>query len=293
MKRYIRAAFDPSMPDWMRKTLKGHLGEKLANKYGIALDKVKVLDYDPGTADVLTIYKLRTDYGTRVYIPGVNDDETAAINKRYRKLGSIAKSKLPVMSVDIGFIDLTNPEFKLIRRERYEDPRYIYDRGTSNGYYAGQYKMYKSSPDEPDVWSETGKRGRHEVGYRDKSGYAVPTPESQIARYYSMFPEKVTDKVDAVYARLCEVRDKLFSFDFSAPAQRGYSDASYRNATSYFASAVEEYRNVLHQLKGANFGELSDLRYWGYTPKDFSRDLDNIKSSLDSAEKYFEAALRN
>lgn len=293
MKRYIRAAFDASMPSWLKSFWRGNRAADLAKRYKVGLDRAKILDYDPGTEKVLTIYNIKPDYGTTVYIPGINDDQEERINGRYRKLGNISKSKLPMMSQDIAYIDLTDPSNLVETRERYQDPRYIYDGYSKKGEYGGQYAYKKyigdgKYEDEP-TWTSTGKRGRRERSSRDKSGYVIPSPESQIARYYSMFPDRITAKTDAVYQELTELRDKLFSFDFSGPAKRDWGSNDYRNALSYFSSAVDSYQRILKKLSNMDITDMDEFSLYGI--KDLTRDLTDIRSDIQQSNTYFEEAI--
>ena len=134
MKRYIRASIDPSAPDWLKKALAGSFGQNLVKRAQVALDKAN-FSKEPTGSNTLPIYLLQTDYSNSVYAPGVNDSEEATINGRWRKLGSIAKSKLPQMAIDTVYVDLDDPANKYERRTKYQDPRYEY-RYSDRGRYA-------------------------------------------------------------------------------------------------------------------------------------------------------------
>ena len=180
MKRYIRASITPSAPDWLKRALTQRYGGGIKNgllKRGIALDKVNFTSEKPYGDTGLPIYLIATDYGTEVYAPGVNDDTTAIINGRTRKLGSIAKSKIPEMAVDVVYIDLADPASKAPRKERYRDPRYEY-RSSSQGSYAGQYKRQNYNYDTHEYdegyeWSKMGKTPSNESRARDKRSHLL------------------------------------------------------------------------------------------------------------------------
>lgn len=284
MKRYIHASFDTSMPEWVRRSLTGkfsNLRSKLIKKYGIALDRAQFLDQP--TANSLPVYHLATDYGTHVYIPGVNDDETATFNKRNRKLGSLAKSSLPNLAVETVYIDLDDPNNMVEKRERYQDPRYTY-RYSDRGDYAGQYKhapYIGNGEYGPEEWSKAGKVPSNERRARDKSGYKVPSPEERISDYYTKFPQKVTDKVDAVYDSIMEVKQELLNSDFNKPVDDRYNDAATNIASAYrtFSSVVSRYRNLLSLLDDNRMlrgrGMLGD-----YSIREFSQTISYIKDDL-------------
>lgn len=284
MKRYIHASFDTSMPEWVRRSLTGkfsNLRSKLIKKYGIALDRAQFLDQP--TANSLPVYHLATDYGTQVYIPGVNDDETATFNKRNRKFGSLAKSSLPTLAVETVYIDLDDPNNMVEKRERYQDPRYTY-RYSDRGDYAGQYKhapYIGNGEYGPEEWSTAGKVPSNERRARDKSGYKVPSPEERISDYYTKFPQKVTDKVDAVYDSIMEVKQELLNSDFNKPVDDRYNDAATNIASAYrtFSSVVSRYRNLLSLLDDNRMlrgrGMLGD-----YSIREFSQTISYIKDDL-------------
>ena len=249
MKRYIKASLSPSTPDWLRRKLanKGfgnNLKSNMLRKYNIALDKATYTDTRT-SSDCMPIYLLRVDYGDVVYIPSVNDDESASINGRYRKLGSIAKSKLSDMAEDIVYIDLSDSNNTYSNKERYQDPRYAY-RYAPQGSYAGQYKKKHYNRDtgeyEDAGWSDAGLTPSNERRARDKSGYKVPSPEERLKSYYSKFPERITTKVDKLYANLIDVKDQLMNVDFKG-------DVDISRAYRYFSDALSDYKDLLNQLE--------------------------------------------
>ena len=291
MKRYIHASFDTSMPEWVRRSLTGkfsNLRSKLIKKYGIALDRAQFLDQP--TANSLPVYHLASDYGTHVYIPGVNDDETAIFNKRNRKFGSLAKSSLPNLAVETVYIDLDDPNNRAEKRERYQDPRYTY-RYSDRGDYAGQYKRapYIGNGEYgPEEWSKSGMIPSNERRARDKSGYKVPSPEQKIADYYTKFPQRMTDKVDSVYNRILEVKQELMDADFNGPFDRDrqYNDAASNIASAYrtFSSVISRYRNLLSFMNSNNSFIKRGLESEYYT-NEFSQTISYIKSDLQEIEE--------
>ena len=268
MKRYIRASISESTPSWLKKSLQLRYGARLKNnmlqKYNIALDKANYTDIPTSSSDI-PIYYLQTDYGKVVYMPGANDEDSASINGRYRKLGSIAKSKLPQMAEAIVYLDPTDPSNTFDKRDRYQDPRYTY-RSNDHGDYAGQYRKTRYDREtnkyEDAGWSSSGFRPRDERTARDKSGYKIPSPESRLEDFYTKYPERLTDKLDDLYQELNDTKQLLFDADFNKPFGNGYS-TTYSNCMSRFSDAVYNYRSLLTELKDDD--RLSDYSISRYT----------------------------
>ena len=290
MKKYIKASLSESTPDWLLKKLNTRystLKNKMLQKCNIALDKATYTD-EKTSSECMPIYLLGVDYGTTVYIPGVNDDDSESINGRYRKLGSIAKSKLPEMAIDVVYIDLGDPNNIAPTKERYQDPRYTY-RYSPDGKYAGQYKKTRydreTHEEYPDGWSEKGMTPANESRARDKSGYKIPSPEERLANYYSKFPNKITNKVDALYQKLLDTRQLLFEADFNSPARDRWDDTvniDYSKAYRKFADAVDDYREALRDLKNLN---LDDGVYNSYEISRFANTITDIAGRVDDINK--------
>lgn len=290
MKRLIRASLSPSMPDWLVESInnRNSIKRDLVKKYNIALDRAQFSDHAESNSSI-PIYLLKTDYRNIIYCPGVNDDDQISINGRYRKLGSIAKSKLPEMAVDVVFVDRGNPDNTFANKERYRDPRYSY-RNDPRGSYAGQYREKKyveedgQSHYEDGDWSKAGRRPANERNARDKSGYKIPDPVAKITEYYTRFPDRVTDKVDQVYDRLKEVRTKLMEADFDSPVD--YHEDNIAKAYRYFGDALHSYRQLLNRLDGDR--RLKFYNNYGYFDEDiadFSQTIRSIKSDLNDVEE--------
>lgn len=291
MKKYIRASLSPSMPSWLTRefansrTFYNGLKSKLLDRYRVSLDTAEFSQDVPESGNYLTFYLLNTDYGQKVYCPGVNDDASEEINGRYRKIGSIAKSKLAGMSSDIVYLDLDNPNNVHPKKDRYRDPRYSY-RHNERGDYAGQYRRRPYLGDGKygdDGWSTSGMTPANERRARDKSGYVVPDPEDLIARYYEKFPNRITDKVDALYDKMITIQQKLTSTDFKKA--RSYGSSDMRNAYSTFGSAVSDYQELLYKLEESN--NTSKSNSWNrWSTSDISKHVSYIQNKLDDVETY-------
>ena len=285
MKRYIRASIDPSAPDWLRRALQTDFGRDLVKRHHVALDRAQFLDHEPDSTNAIPIYHIKTDLSEKVYSPGVNDAAEVMLNGRWRKLGSVAKSKIPQMAVDTVWVDLSDPNNTFERKQKYEDPRYTY-RYSNRGKYAGQYQREEYDRDTREYkkgdWSLAGMTPANESRARDKSGYKVPRPEDMIARYYSKFPERVTDKVESVYQRILEVRDELNSVDFRVADE--YDRSNTRNAYSRLGDAIYQYKRLLSMLD--ENGNLNDRYGLREIYSQFSNQVRSIMSDLDDVEKY-------
>ena len=146
MKRYIRASFDSSIPNWLRYAISRNISDIkdcLYSKYRnrIAFNKAKVSTTPIGDNST-PIYKLTDDYGKlQVYIPGVNDNFHASINNEnlYRTptFSEIGIDTIESIAEDIVYIDLSDESNKYTPREKYQDPRYNY-KYNNHGDYSGQ-----------------------------------------------------------------------------------------------------------------------------------------------------------
>lgn len=259
----------------------------MRNKYHIALDKAQYSDSP--TSNSIPIYLLQTYYGNTVYCPGVNDDETTLINGRSRKLGSIAKSKLPEMAIDTVYIDLSGDNV-VPTKERYRDPRRIYRHTGPDGKYAGQYRKTKydreTDQDLLDGWSDTGLTPSNESRARDKSGYKIPTPEEKLEQYYTEFPERITDKIDTLYDKLIKTRQMLLDSDFNSPIPDYYSEEpniDYSKAYRRFADAINDYRQLLTDMKSEfnGFDRGSGIARFARTVSQISERVDEVQRILN------------
>lgn len=286
MFRYVKASFDTSIPEWLKSKIDSRFWRyssipvKLRDKYGVALDKA-VFEPGVGRGNSVNIYKLNND---QLYIPGINDDEEVRINGRYRRLGKLGKATLADSIQEVVHIDLNNPDNLVEKREPYRDPRrsYYHDK---QGYYAGQfYNDYRNE------WSEKGRTPSNEVRARDKSGYKVPDPADMLTRYYENFPNQVTQKVDALYDRILDVKEKVLDPDIINTPHDRDEQMDVGNAIYRLRDAITEYRELLNLLdkeSGTLKGVDSDTPWWarGDSFKSFSNKVRSISSQLDEAER--------
>ena len=110
-----------------------------------------------------------------------------------------------------------------------------------------------------------------------------------IREYYTKFPEKITDKIDAVYDRMLEVRQELMDADFNTLGERDSYDTNIENAYADFGRAVRDYKDLLRiaaKIKENPEYAASDFSFY---QQDLARTIDSIKSELASVEKYLRA----
>lgn len=254
MKRYVKSSISESTPKWLREEFSkkwASIKYDFMKKYNVALDRATYTD-TPASSESIPIYLFVTDFGERIYCPGVNDDDTIMIDGKLKKFRVLRPSKLAEFADDVTYVDISDPHNTFDDSDRYQDPRYSYKRDTA-GEYAGQYRTSRRNRETGDFestgWSLAGRSVINEPRPRDKSGYAIPTPESRLEEYYRRFPDKVTDKLDAVYQDLISTRQKLFEADFNKPIDDAdrYGDV-YEDAYRKFSHAVGSYRKLLSLL---------------------------------------------
>lgn len=282
MKRYVKASISESTPDWLKRKLVNRgwgnsFKQKFLDRYHIALDRA-TYEHTPSTyVNTIPIYLLSVDYGTTVYAPGVNDDDSESINGRYRKLGSIAKSKLPTMAEDIVYVTLSD-ENTFDKKDRYKDPRYTY-RYSTRGDYAGQYMKQEYDSDTKEYkdagWSSTGKTPANESRARDKSGYKIPSPSERLTAYYTKFPERITNKVDNVYDKLVDVKSELVNADFRS------TDIDISKAYRYFSDALSDYKRMLTDVAQQDRFSKNNVSIDDYFIRSISRTAQAITSRLN------------
>jgi hypothetical protein len=249
MKRYIKASFDSSMPDWLRNALRNDISyiNSALRMRKVALDKLVVYDDTIGNNST-PVYKLIDDDGNiNVYIPGINDNMEIHINGRNRSFGKISRKTLESLADDIVYINLSDPNIKFEVREKYKDPRI-----NSFGYYGGQYK-------HDDNWVVM--QPRYMERQRDKSGYEIPSPSDKLRNLYRRYPEKITEKLDAMYDEIIDTQSLLQSFEFKNSPEDYYSQSNaYSTAYTNFGKAVDLYRTFLNDMRSAgDFSNTDDF----------------------------------
>lgn len=274
--QYIRASFSPDIPDWLLQRINrggwNSLKDSLINR-GIKLDTVTFSDQDNGNS--MPIYLIESDYGLEVYAPGCNDDTSTRINGRWREFGKLGKATLKDRIVDVVYIDRSNPNNfdRTPDSARYKDPRFVYRRNDTHGYYGGQHK------DRDGQWS---KYGDNLDGYRDKSGYVIPKPEDKIREYYKRVPENMTKKVDSLYDSIMELQQDIFSPERINDPDTG---SEYGNAMYRFRDAIDAYKRLL-KIIDRETGEFKRTE-WGseYNVNSFADAVNEVRKSIKRAKE--------
>jgi len=278
MKQYIKAAYDPSMPEWLRKELsikKGfnsNLKDWLNDEYDMGNAKF----YDSpqeGSIVIELLYDVyesdhydKTDRyykDTLLFIPNAGymyDDYWIESGKGYRRVATAAQSKLKNHIVDITY--MVAPARSASWSDRsYVDPRYTRFGGTNGRRwgYQGQYPEYYHHWDsdlrrsvrdtEPTSWNTRGNYNEK----RDKSGYIIPKPADLYNRLYQRFPDRTQGKFDAAKAKLEECYEKLEEtktkiFNYYDIRNNKYISTYGNTVFSNFNSAISEYCQMCREL---------------------------------------------
>lgn len=268
MKRYIKASYDSSMPEW----LKGQqILDDLKQHYALAEAKF----YNKPQDNSIVIYLLKSAYINTVkrnwytgykttehtamvdyaWSPESTQDISILVGDRYIRIDSeINMNKLSVKEAFKHNIKrktyMVAPLRSDIRSEHYEDPR---DMG------ADAYPL------------------------RDKSGYVIPDPQELYERLYAKFPDKSNDKLEDVgvtledyYNVLNECKDKVFNIDIRKG--RGYGDNLGANRINLgaFNKVVTHY--------GWAYADFEKLISSGSDPKILSKliqSVDRLGTEID------------
>lgn len=290
----ISAAFDPSMPSWLRRDMQARYGSirnRFANIYDLA--NAKFSDF-PVDSNWIPIYLID---GTP-YVPGVNDDNSVFINGRQRTLGKIAKSKLADLADDVVYMDPESAQKS--QKEKYIDPRREYNKGSrKHGEYAGQtyrkgYTSAFTGEETPGSWSKSGQFTR-----RDKSGYKVPDPNNMLRDYYAKPGNlgKISNKIADIYDRIIETRNELLSLDISDYKNIGSTSGStgYSNALRRLGDLIRDYNLMYENLPyvldaktnpDGSYNTEHDKYMTRASLQEILKYIRSIKSDLDDIDKY-------
>ena len=292
MKRYIKAAFDTWVPDWLKDD-KNALSA--LSRQGIDLRNANFSTSKTGRADEqYVIYYLENpryrSVEKLIWIPGIYNDEHRMDNpydNSYTAIKYIPKKYLPIK--DVVYVNIRDNQKP--SRERYQDPRY-----DSHGHYAGQYYEKPSSWSEGG-WSSSGRKtstGRYGGGQkRDKSGYIIPNPDERLLNFYSSKEGlgRLADKVSSTYESLVDLRNRLFEVDFSNfgknyDGESDYSSTAYQNMMEMFGRSVRDYRIALNNLESAKkYADSEDGWYNRHTVQHTFQDLKSIQRNIERIQK--------
>ena len=264
MKTYIKAAYDPSKPEWLdfKSPAAKHVRSLLEGDFALSQAKF----YDEPQPDSIPIYLLYETYetdrwerdnksyvGEVVYIPHYGsfayDDVWVEAGERYRHLNTVAKAKFDQHVVDVTY--MVAPKKSDIKQGR----GYIDDRYTPSGdrhkkwKYMGQYQT-KESVRNPETGAYENKlvwKSRDNTYYGpkyDKSGYLLHSPAELHAKLLEKYPnrlkhsiENATKILEEYYNKIRKARYKIFN---------AYDIKHGRTADTYgYGSAFGELNNAV------------------------------------------------
>lgn len=260
MKRYIRASYDSSMPDWL-KTDAGKMAlNDLNQKYAMS----RATFSKTPTEGSIPIYLLDEVYkdekkwgeiykvsaGQYVYVP-----EFANWHSRYfstessfRSIDKVARSRFEGHILDTVY--MAAPLRSEIQKDRgYMDPRYA--RGFQGKVsYAGQTAWHDSHYNsETKQWEEDEEAQYSVPTGRDKSGYQLPKPEDLYKRLYQRFPDRLKGRLneakailDEYYDKLEKAKNDLFSkYDIRKGKTPRYYGENYKSPSYQLEDAIQYY----------------------------------------------------
>lgn len=263
MVKYVKASFNPNLPDWFLAELNAKYSSLRwdLDARGYDLNNLVIAKGNSNSGDVIPVYLIKN----KVYIPNIYGmSQTIILDGRNRRLDKLSQSKLSDLADDLFYLDLGAS--KKASKEHYDDPRH----GGFSGGYAGQ---------------EMGSDGKWVTPRgRDKSGYLIPDPKALLTKYYMKDSNKLLNRVEKVYQELVELKDALMSYDLKFIPENTYS-TEYQNALSYFGSAARNYRILYNDLANLDDEDLGSSRTVYNCISKANEISDTIKGAWESFDK--------
>lgn len=252
MKRYIRASYDSSIPEWLK-------GQQVLSdlKQQYALSEAKF--YSKPQPDSIAIYLLKTAY----------------INQVKKNWGKRYPTTLHTEVKDFAFCpEYSKSDISILVDDTYYRP---VGKNMSRPSVRAAFdslikrKTYMVAPLRSDVRSEHYKDPRKASEYsydkRDKSGYKIPDPRDLYTRLYAKFPDKAKDKLDSIkatledyYVILNDSKDKIFDIDIREG--KGYDMgsrnanqpriAAFNEAVKYYGVTYKYFEEIINSKFNAN-----------------------------------------
>lgn len=268
MKRYIKASYDSSMPEW----LKGQqILDDLKQHYALAEAKF----YNKPQDNSIVIYLLKSAYINTVkknWYTGYKITEHTAV-------------------IDYAWCSESTQDISILVGDRYmriNSELNMNKPAVKEAFKrAIKSKTYMVALLRTDVRSEHYKdprdMGANAYPPRDKSGYVIPDPRELYERLYAKFPDKSSDKLGDIgvtledyYNILNECKDKVFNIDIRKG--RGYGDNFGANRTTLntFNQVVTHY--------GWAYADFEKLVNSGNDPKILSelmQAVDRLGTEID------------
>lgn len=262
MKRYIKAAYDPSMPMWLR--IKSDSNKEAIDTLNAVYAMAKAKFYEDPQPDSEPIYLLYDVYKEESGWDGTYKDKLAELvflpeykynfenywisaGAKYRRLSTAAGSKIKEHIADVVY--MVAPKLLSAREGReYVDPRYGRSYGDDKWVYEGQHPHYLTRWNSETHSSErVGIAGWYTHSGRDKSGYYIPKPEELYERLYARFPDRVNSSIDKAkaildtyYDKLDAAKNKLFS-QYDIRKGRVVEVGNYNSAMQHLNYAIKNY----------------------------------------------------
>lgn len=315
MKKYIKAAYDPSKPEWLDFSSDAATPIRKKLEEDFAMSQAKFYDEpQPNSITIYLVYETwethpydRTDkrrYGDLVYIPEYGSyytDYWVESGDRYRHLDTTSKKNFNYHVVDTTYMVAPRREDITVDRD-YVDPRYQ-RLGNGTLRYNGQalhkernYNYQTHNYEDQTVW-------RTQDGYYtkyDKSGYELQSPEQLYEQLLKKYPNRFQNVIDqskktleTYYNKIRKARYKIFkSYDIKAGKSPNdeYSYSSVFNDLNYAVStygdmyaAVDEALNGPNGIDQAALANLVSGSIYDSIPKATHRIdgyLENIYSKL-------------
>jgi len=271
MKKYIKAAYDPSMPEWLRVKSDSNKKALEALNYNYAMGSAKFYDEpQPNSIPIYLIYdvlKANHRWGGRdklneyVYIPDMpytGDEIYINVGSTVRQLDKASKAKLQNHIADTVYM-VAEPvyEYRKNNNRDYVDPRYDRTRFDSNHWkYQGQHPAYDDIWDaDKNKWVPNKNKidGWYTRHHRDKSGYEIPDPQELYERLYKRFPDRTQGKLneakrllDEYYDKLDNAKSRIFNqYDIrKGKYAYFYSHSVYDSAIYNLNEAIQHYGNI-------------------------------------------------
>lgn len=289
MKRYIRASFSNSIPDWLAKDKSAidalnragvdlhnaTFGTMRTGKMGdnIVIYRIK----QPSAYQQTTSYKkdnpnAKINYNEFIWIPGIyNDDHYVSyINydrydyatHEYKTSSKAVKyfSKKDLNIINNVYVYNGGANIKDLKKP-YTDPRY-----DERGHYLGQQMIPgkwhwegNERVEEPGHWSQQGvyyspwDRQPSENPGRDKSGYAIPNPKDRLKKFYES-SEGMNKRIKMIRTKLDSIYSQLEDakdniFNFVLPRGEREDYRKYRELYEYLDKAISYYDSALEKLE--------------------------------------------
>jgi hypothetical protein len=299
MKQYIKAAYDPSKPEWLdfKSPAASKVVRALEEKYALAQAKF----YDEPQPGSIPIYLLYEVYESRywdvsdkrrmeeiVYIPDYGEyynDIWIDVGERFRHLTNAAKAKFNHHVVDITY--MVAPEKSTVTESRdYVDPRYYSD--DDKWKYGGQVRSMKRVRD-PNTGDYTNQETWNNAylpygsAARDKSGYVLLSPSQLYANLLAKFPNRLQHLADSTkatmenyYERIKKAKYKIFQA-YDIREGKIADDYGYNSVFYELNQAVHNYSNTYKAIQNAlTGGENGTMNEKDFTRLATGTDYDSV-----------------